>query len=67
MRSNNGLEFGKKFIVQRLMKDTYQLRVSLPKYSLDWNISILLAKYRELLPNDLLDLKALTHLKQQHC
>ena len=49
------------------MEDTYQLRVSLPKYSLNWNISILLAKYRELLPNDLLDLKALTHLKQQHC
>ena len=67
MRSNNGLEFGKQFIVQRLIKDTYQLRVSLPKYSLNWNISILLAKYGELLPNDLLDLKALTHLKQQHC
>lgn len=49
------------------MKDTYQLRVSLPKYSLNWDISILFAKYRELLPNDQLDLKALTHLKQEHC
>ena len=67
MRSNNGLEFGKQSVVQILMKDTYQLRVSLPKYSLNWDISILFAKYRELLPNDQLDLKALTHLKQQHC
>ena len=60
IRSSNGLEFGKQFIVQRFMKGIYQLRPSLPKYSFTWDISILFEKYRELPPNDQLDLKTLT-------
>ena len=60
IRSSNGLEFGKQFIVQRFMKGIYQLRPSLPKYSFTWDISILFEKCRELPPNDQLDLKALT-------
>ena len=36
------------------------LQPSLPKYSFSWDISILFEKYRELLPNDQLGLKALT-------
>ena len=60
IRSSNGLDFGKQSIVQRFMKGIYQLWPSLPKYSFSWDISILFEKYRELLPNDQLDLKALT-------
>ena len=64
IRSSNGLDFGKQSIVQRFMKGIYQLRPSLPKYSFTWDISILfeyyLLVYRELPPNNQLDLKALT-------
>ena len=60
IRSSNGLDFDKQSIVQGFMKGIYQLWPSLPKYSFTWDISILFEKYRELPPNDQLDLEALT-------
>ena len=42
------------------MEGIHWFRRSLPKYSFTWDINILLGKYRELPPNDQLDLKALT-------
>ena len=53
--------FGNNLIVARFMKGVFESRKPQPKYSTNWDVSIVLKQLSTLYPNDTLPLKELTH------
>ena len=57
----NGLTLGKQPIIQKYMRGIFNIRPSLPKYTITWNPDIVLNHFNSLPVNDELTFKQLSH------